>query len=268
MKAQRRPFLPLAAALLLVPALASAQPAPETFGVDDLQVVVLSHLEFVPQNATQTYFSTCCVPDSYRRPTGGFHHFYAPLHAGVIPNGARIEQIDFFLRDLAPEVDADISGNLCRSWIGLGGSGFGGECVSVATSGTPGDTVITLTPDLTVQYAADVDANGTTEAVTHVLVVQFGVNDTPTYSVNLRLRGARILYRRQVTPAPAAASFNDVPTDHAFFQFIEALAASGITAGCGSGNYCPDEPLTRGQMAVFLAKALGLHWPSPPGPPL
>jgi hypothetical protein len=45
------------------------------------------------------------------------------------------------------------------------------------------------------------------------------------------------------------------------FQFIEALYAYGITAGCGSGNYCPDAPLTRGQMAVFLAKAPGLQWP-------
>jgi S-layer homology domain len=51
-----------------------------------------------------------------------------------------------------------------------------------------------------------------------------------------------------------------VPTGHPQFQFIEALAASGITAGCGSGNYCPNANLTRGQMAVFLAKALGLHW--------
>ena len=48
---------------------------------------------------------------------------------------------------------------------------------------------------------------------------------------------------------------------HPFFQHVEALATSGITAGCGGGNFCPDHPLTRGQMAVFLAKALGLHWP-------
>jgi len=41
----------------------------------------------------------------------------------------------------------------------------------------------------------------------------------------------------------------------------EALYAAGITGGCGNFNYCPDAPLTRGQMAVFLAKALGLHWP-------
>jgi hypothetical protein len=52
-----------------------------------------------------------------------------------------------------------------------------------------------------------------------------------------------------------------VPTSHPFFQYIEALAGSGITGGCGNGNYCPDNPVTRGQMAVFLAKALGLNFP-------
>lgn len=70
----------------------------------------------------------------------------------------------------------------------------------------------------------------------------------------------QVFWRRTVSPAPASATFNDVPTSHPFFQFIEALSASGITAGCGNGNFCPDQPLTRGQMAVFLAKALGLHW--------
>jgi hypothetical protein len=43
-------------------------------------------------------------------------------------------------------------------------------------------------------------------------------------------------------------------------EFIKS-GASGITAGCGGGNFCPDNPLTRRQMAVFLAKALGLNWP-------
>ena len=73
---------------------------------------------------------------------------------------------------------------------------------------------------------------------------------------------ASVDYELQVSPAPAAATFGDVPTGHPFFQFIEALAASGITGGCGSGNYCPDNPVTRGQMAVFLSKALGLHFPN------
>jgi len=67
-------------------------------------------------------------------------------------------------------------------------------------------------------------------------------------------------YKLQVSPAPGAATFTDVPTGDPGFQYIEALVASGITAGCGGGNYCPDSPLTRRQMAIFLSKALGLHW--------
>ncbi len=59
---------------------------------------------------------------------------------------------------------------------------------------------------------------------------------------------------------PPTATFNDVPTTHPFFQFVEALSRSGITAGCGSGNFCPDAPLTRKQMAAFLSIALGLHF--------
>jgi len=74
------------------------------------------------------------------------------------------------------------------------------------------------------------------------------------------LGGAILSYQLDVSPAPAAATFADVPTSDPAFQYIEALVASGITAGCGSGNYCPDAPLTRRQMAVFLSKALGLNW--------
>ncbi|MGQ0609441.1 MAG: S8 family serine peptidase [Chloroflexota bacterium] len=37
---------------------------------------------------------------------------------------------------------------------------------------------------------------------------------------------------------------------------INALAASGITAGCGGTRYCPSNPVTRGQMAAFLHRAV------------
>ncbi len=83
-------------------------------------------------------------------------------------------------------------------------------------------------------------------------------------SPNLQFFGhVEIRWRRLVSPPPGSASFNDVPTDHPFFQYVEALKASGITGGCQAAPplYCPDNPVTRGQMAVFLAKALGLHWP-------
>jgi S-layer family protein len=80
-------------------------------------------------------------------------------------------------------------------------------------------------------------------------------------SHELRFRGCRITWNRQVSPAPATARFSDVPPNHPAFRFVEALAASGITGGCGAGTYCPDAPLTRAQMAIFLSVALGLHFP-------
>ena len=77
-----------------------------------------------------------------------------------------------------------------------------------------------------------------------------------------RFAAFRVFYRRQVSPAPALATFGDVPTTHLFHRFVEALAAAGITAGCSAAppRYCPDAPVTRGQMAVFLSRALGLHF--------
>lgn len=78
---------------------------------------------------------------------------------------------------------------------------------------------------------------------------------------NAGLAGVKLTWHRSVSPVPNAPTFNDVPYTDDAYRFIEALAASGITAGCGGGNFCPDSPLTRRQMAVFLAKALGLHHP-------
>jgi len=74
------------------------------------------------------------------------------------------------------------------------------------------------------------------------------------------IQGFRIYYKLQVSPAPPTPSFADVPPSHVFYQYIEALKASGITGGCTATQYCPDAPITRGQMAVFLARALGLHF--------
>ncbi len=76
------------------------------------------------------------------------------------------------------------------------------------------------------------------------------------------LVGVYVGYKLQVSAAPAVATFADVPTSSPQFKFVEALVAAGITAGCGGGKYCPNDAITRGQMAVFLATALGLHFPN------
>jgi hypothetical protein len=58
----------------------------------------------------------------------------------------------------------------------------------------------------------------------------------------------------------ASHSFTDVPTGHPFHADIAALKDSGVSpTGCGGGNFCPDDFVTRGQMAAFLNRvgALG-----------
>ncbi len=54
--------------------------------------------------------------------------------------------------------------------------------------------------------------------------------------------------------------------DSSVFQAdINWLSAAGITQGCNpptGDRFCPDEPVTRGQMAAFLARALDLSTPS------
>jgi len=55
------------------------------------------------------------------------------------------------------------------------------------------------------------------------------------------------------TPPNVPATFGDTGS-HWAKNWIQALAADGITGGCGGGNYCPDYNVSRAQMAVFLLK--------------
>jgi hypothetical protein len=58
-------------------------------------------------------------------------------------------------------------------------------------------------------------------------------------------------------PNTCTGRFTDVPVGNPFCGFIERMADDGITGGCGGNNFCPDAPVTRGQMAVFILAALG-----------
>ena len=58
-----------------------------------------------------------------------------------------------------------------------------------------------------------------------------------------------------ILPGGWFADYSDVPSAHPFHAAIEKISRKGITTGCGSGNYCPDTHVTRGQMAVFLLRA-------------
>jgi hypothetical protein len=60
-------------------------------------------------------------------------------------------------------------------------------------------------------------------------------------------------------PPPATGIFNDVPVSDPFAPWIEELFDRGVVAGCGAPggpNYCPNDPVLRQQMAVFLLRTL------------
>jgi hypothetical protein len=171
--------------------------------------------------------------------------FVAPV---MLPSGAVIEAMQLEACDTNATAGAQVMAALYRqvqleaAVVTLAGP--------VVTGGTPGCAFFTalVTPPHTVNnddgtYAVEVFITGG--------------------SLTTRFQAVRIVYHLQVSPSPATATFpNDVPPSHPFFRFVEALAAAGITGGCSAGSYCPDSPLTRGQMAVFLATALGLHFPN------
>lgn len=69
-----------------------------------------------------------------------------------------------------------------------------------------------------------------------------------------------IFFSEVATPLPA---FDDIPSDYWAYDWVIALAASGITSGCSTSPplYCPEDPVTRAQMAVFLVRTFDLPMP-------
>lgn len=75
-------------------------------------------------------------------------------------------------------------------------------------------------------------------------------------------RGQMAAFLRRALPGLAIADadagrFSDT-TSSVFADDVTWLARTGVTRGCDSARYCPDDPVTRGQMAAFLGRALRL----------
>ena len=173
----------------------------------------------------------------------------APLR---LPSGALVDGYVVVYDDSDPAWTIELA--LKRYWVGaFGAKGQYQFGPAFTSAGAPGvsSTTEDLDPDLTVSYY--ISAALTTQSYAFTVYL-------PPTSADVSFRGVIVHWKRQVSAAPATATFNDVPTGHWAFRFIEALADSGITGGCGGGDYCPDSPITRGEMAVFLSAALGLHY--------
>lgn len=179
---------------------------------------------------------------------GGSTSLWAPVY---LPSGANISWVDAYYCDAAPTAginffltrytgwsDANRAFEDIVSFTSVDGTGSGCQYDNTFLSG--GHSVNN-----------DVRFNGGG---------QYVIN-TQSSGAGVSFKGVDIWWTRPISPAPASASFTDVPLGHPFFTVIEALKASGITAGCTATQFCPDAPVSRAAMAAFLARALGLYWP-------
>ncbi len=222
---------------------------PETYGIEDLTAYVVDPHDFHAYSAALGYTSGV---DGYIHARSGdsFRFFDAGVH---LPSGALVQYYNFF------RYDNSDTGFVRLFWFKSSCPGYDGCTLdtlidhSTDTAGTPGYVGFYDTFPTPITWRnSDRDTN---QMISSWLRIYFSETGS-----GLRVGPIVLWYRRQISPAPATATFADVPTDHWAFQFVEALAASGITAGCGGGNYCPDSPITRAEMAVYLSAALGLHW--------
>jgi hypothetical protein len=204
---------------------------------------VVPSYEFSPWDPTVTWTTVAGAP--FRYVTGGAPEGSRELVAAVhLPDGASVTMI---------EVDG------CDNSTS---SLYYGALWSVSPMGGPGNPIIgTGSSNLSTGCAGIENFLVNPVTINNALNLYYLTIVTPPFDGTAFVTAVKVFYNLQVSQPPATATFNDVPTTDPGFQYIEALAAAQITAGCGGGNFCPDASVTRRQMAVFLAKVLGLYWP-------
>jgi hypothetical protein len=188
---------------------------------------------------------------------GAYSYYYAPI---PLPEGALIERMCLYADDSDPGDFQYVQAYLQAFKLvplGEGPATLPIPNASVISTSNIGYGYYCTDPfSYTLRGKVDFDSDEDPDAAVHYLTLYL-----PNPSLNaLGVGGVRIDWRRQMSEAPSTPTFGDVPAGDIAFKHIEALAASGITAGCGGGNFCPNGILTRREMAIFLAKALGLHW--------
>jgi S-layer family protein len=228
---------------------------PSTYGTTAVSYIQVPQSAFLPYDSSRAYTTTNFGVNpggATRYATGSATDFNAPLMN--LPAGALIVFLELEYCDTDAGTNYVLGTFVVCDYLG-------NNCVKYPTSGTSAPGYLT-SQDGSRGGCSTVGIDMSTFGITvnnfnnHYLldIITNATDGTNSFA------GMIVGYILQVSPAPAVATFLDVPTTHPQFQFIEALVASGITAGCGGGNYCPTANLTRGQMAVFLAKALGLQF--------
>ena len=162
-------------------------------------------------------------------------------------------------------------------------TGAGDYLLSISRNGVTGSCTYSKAPSVrsftatggadTVNITADAGCDWT--AVSNdpsFITVSSGATGTGDGAVNYVVapnissnpRAGTILVAGTTFTVLQGAQFNDVPPGHQFYTEIGKLSARGITLGCGGGSYCPDQEVTREQMAAFIIRALGEFNPPTP----
>ncbi|HEY1435416.1 MAG TPA: DUF1800 family protein, partial [Thermoanaerobaculia bacterium] len=106
-------------------------------------------------------------------------------------------------------------------------------------------------------FAADWIEQLATEGITGGCQAGTPPNYCPSSSVTRAQMAVfllKIYHGTGYAPPVATGVFSDVPTSSPFAPWVEELSRLYVTGGCGGTQYCPSNAVTRGQMAVFLAK--------------
>jgi hypothetical protein len=135
-----------------------------------------------------------------------------------------------------------------QSFAGNGGTGT----VNVTASDTGcAWTASTTSTFITIDSGSSGTGNG---------AVQYTVTMNPGSSI----RNDTITIAGHIFTVYQGINFVDVPSSDPFYSDIGKLSARGVTLGCGNGNYCPNAPVTREQMAAFILRAKGEFNPPTP----
>lgn len=215
-------------------------PETDEFGVQDFNYVWIPACQFLQHftDTTQRLGTYSMSPGMYVGRAGDSGPYFTA--AINLPTGVDIYQITLYYYD--NNATYNIYG---WYWRHKTATNTLEELKSFNTTGTPGHAT----------YGFDPWPNNIIDNYnTYIFRIRLDVTGS-----SMAFRGVRIKYKRKISPKPSASTFWDVPTTHGFHQHIEALAASGITTGYSDGSFKPNDYVTRGQMAAFLTRALGLH---------
>lgn len=115
-----------------------------------------------------------------------------------------------------------------------------------------------VTPVSQLDYFLDDETSGLEPAINSVagvgLTLGCGVGVFCPLATVTRGQMAAFLVRTLSLPT-GPNRFND-DNGHMFENEINALAQAGITLGCSASAFCPDQNVTRAQMASFLVRSL------------